>query len=103
MQSSGSPRLVEFAGHEERRRTRPEMPRLRRDFFRPVITRLIERRKAMGLSQAEVNELVGCADNHLSKWEAGLFQPSIYFLLLWAESLGFRLVLKEGDGCTKGC
>ena len=97
MPSSRSHRLVEFAGHDQRRRTRPQMPRLKREFFQPVIARLIERRKKLGMTQAEVNDLVGCADNHLSKWEAGMFQPSIYFLLLWAESLGCSLTLVD-DG-----
>ena len=71
------------------------MPRLEQEFFTPLVAVLTMRRMALGISQAELNFRIGCPDNHLAKWEAGMHRPSIYFLLLWCEALGYRLQLKE--------
>lgn len=88
--------LVRPAGAEPVHRfTRAQMPRLEDEFFRPVVAVLTMRRQLIGLSQAELNFRVGCPDNHLAKWEAGMHRPSLYFLLLWCEALGYRLTLRD--------
>jgi DNA-binding transcriptional regulator YiaG len=74
---------------------RPQMPRLEESFFTPVIAILTMRRMMRGLTQEELNWRVGCPDNHLAKWEAGIHRPSVYFLLLWCEALDYRLALKD--------
>ena len=86
--------LVSYAGAESRH-YRDHMPRLEESFFTPVIAILTMRRMLRGLTQDELNEQVGCARNHLAKWEAGMLRPSAYFLLLWCEALDYRLVLKD--------
>ena len=74
---------------------RGRRPQLEESFLKPVVAILTMRRQFLGISQEELNFEVGCADSHLSKWEAGTHQPSIYSLLLWCEALDYRLVLKE--------
>lgn len=66
-------------------------PRLIRSWYRPVIEELIAERIRQGLTQEEVNDMIGCADFLVNKWEAGLKLPSLYFMLLWCESLGMEL------------
>lgn len=78
-----------------KRRHRPQLPRLLDEYFRPLIQILTLRRMLMGLTQEEVNHMIGAADGHLAKWEAHMFLPSSYFLVLWCEALGYRLKLAE--------
>jgi ribosome-binding protein aMBF1 (putative translation factor) len=76
---------------------RKHYPRLLRTFYRPTIERLITARQQQKLSVAEVNDMVGCADNLIAKYEAGLKMPSLYYLLLWCEALGVEMQLVDVD------
>lgn len=69
------------------------MHRLDRDFLGPLIEQLVDARHRLNLSQLELNARIGCSEGHLAKWEAGMHRPSLYFLLLWIEQLGLRIVL----------
>lgn len=42
--------------------------------------RLRDARKAKGLTQAQLGELVGCAKNTISSYESGVNEPSVAVL-----------------------
>jgi DNA-binding XRE family transcriptional regulator len=77
--------------------TRRHYPRLIRNFYQPIISKLISERKRQGLTQMDVNEIVGCTDSLIAKWESGNKLPSLYFLLLWIEALELDLRLEGED------
>lgn len=66
-----------------------------RAVFRPLIQQLIEARRKRGLRQEDLDLMIGCADRLVSKWESHTRNPSAYFLLLWCQALGVRLVIQE--------
>lgn len=68
-----------------------------RRLFDPVIDQLIAARKARGLRQEDVNEMIGCADRLVSKWECREKYPSTYFLVLWAQALNVKLTVEMED------
>ncbi len=53
-------------------------------FWNDVILPFIERRHEMGLTQIEVNDMIGVADKLVSKWECGMRRPNVYNLYNWA-------------------
>lgn len=65
--------------------------------FRQLIEQLVHRRKALGITQWEVNFRIGCADSLVAKWEAGHRYPNTRHLLLWADALGVRLTVEQTD------
>ena len=76
---------------------RPHMQRINQDWFDPIVVTLIFRRQLSGITQEELNDRIGCADGHLAKWEARMFNPSAYYLIRWCEELKFRLKLESLD------
>jgi hypothetical protein len=77
--------------------TRRHYPRLIRTFYQPIISELVAERHRQQMTQMDVNEIVGCADSLIAKWESGNRLPSLYFLLLWVEALGLDLKLEGED------
>jgi DNA-binding XRE family transcriptional regulator len=75
---------LEIEGPLDRRAPKP--------FLGEVIDQLILRRKALGLTQPDLNDRIGVADRLLSKWECGERMPSGFLLFCWARALGGRLV-----------
>ena len=71
-----------------------------RRLFDPVIDALIAVRHARGLRQADVDEMIGCAERLVSKWECREKYPSNYNLVLWAQALGVTLTvtMESSDG-----
>jgi len=63
----------------------------------PVVRKLRARRKALGLSQADVDEILGIADRQCGKWEVGLRVPTAYSLSLWAQGLGCELTISPAN------
>ena len=47
----------------------------------------------MGLTQIEVNDMIGVADKIVSKWECGMRRPNVYNLYNWAEVLKCQIKL----------
>ena len=72
-----------------------------RRFFDPIIDQLIAARKARGLTQDDVNEMIGCAERLVSKWECRHKYPSSYFLVLWAQALGVTLTVRGAVSSVK--
>lgn len=68
-----------------------------RRFFDPIIDQLVRVRHARGLTQDEVNAMIGCADRLVGKWECRDKYPSSYFLVLWAQALGVTLTVRMED------
>ena len=63
------------------------------DWYQPVLNKLIQRRRDLGLSQTDVDALIGCADNLVSKWEGGSRRPRMQSLYHWAQALDFEVRL----------
>lgn len=68
-----------------------------RRFYDPIIEQLIRVRKQRGLRQEDLDEMIGCAERLVSKWECRDRYPSAYFLLLWAQALGVTLTVQMED------
>ena len=67
-------------------------PRItRRDFLTDIVVQFVQRRKALGLTQDDVDMLMGNADRAISKWECGLRTPTSFNLLCWAEALETKI------------
>jgi transcriptional regulator with XRE-family HTH domain len=59
-----------------------------------VLRRLARRRKALGISQTEMDSIIGCAAGLVSKWECGVRNISPVMLGWYAEALGVELTIK---------
>ncbi|KAB8155082.1 helix-turn-helix domain-containing protein [Kordia sp. TARA_039_SRF] len=59
----------------------------RNDFLKGIVSQLVARRKELGLTQDDVNDLLGVADRLVSKWECGSRTPTSFNLHCWAEAL----------------
>ena len=67
----------------------------RTDFLAILIKAFINRRHHHGLTQEEVDVLMGNSDRLVSKWECGSRTPTSFNLYCWAETLGCSLILSE--------
>lgn len=66
-----------------------------RRVYDPIIDHLVMIRQRRGLRQVDVDDMIGCAERLVSKWECRDRYPSAYFLLLWAQALGVTLTIRE--------
>jgi len=58
------------------------------------------RRKALGLTQADLADMAGVSRSYICDIETGRLSPSIKTLLRIAEPLSLSLFLQENDGNT---
>ena len=65
----------------------------RQDFLKDVVSQLVVRRLALGITQAEVDYKMGNADRLCSKWECGLRTPTSFNLYCWADTLQCTLTM----------
>ena len=70
-----------------------KQPPRRNDFFDEIINQFIRRRKALGLTQEDVDNLMGTADRLISKWECGHRIPTSFNFFCWAQALKAELIL----------
>lgn len=63
------------------------------DPVRDVVQQLVDRRKRMGLSQVDMDRLIGCARGLPAKWECGDRTPSLGSLVNYATSLDGYLAI----------
>lgn len=61
--------------------------------YRAIVAALIERRRALGLRQLELDDKIGCAGGLVGKWECGDRKASLVSLVMWAEALGCQIAL----------
>lgn len=66
-------------------------------YYGPVILQLIERRRQLRMSQADVEFRMGCAEGHVAKFESGVKFPSPYSLARWAAALNLKVEIVPDD------
>lgn len=66
---------------------------LGRIFHEHLIPQFVAARKKLGISQLEMDEILGVAKGLVSKWEVGIRRPSGYLFCCWADSLDMELTL----------
>lgn len=69
----------------------------RDDFLMDVVKQLIERRSELGITQDELNHMLGVADRLVSKWECGVRTPTSFHLYCWADALKGQFVFVPNE------
>ena len=67
------------------------------DFYNELIGQLVERRKKLRLSQADLDQMIGVSDSMVAKWESKARLPGAFVLMCWAKALGLKLYAKEEE------
>ena len=74
-------------------------------FHNQLITQFVSKRHELGISQMDLDEIIGVARGLVSKWEVGIRKPSGFLFCVWAESLNCNLILENkgenNDGHNK--
>ena len=86
-------RREERAAEERRKLARRLLRGLGRPTYQALIEALVERRKARGLTQQELDDKIGCAGGLVGKWECLSRGASLVSLVMWAEALGCEIAL----------
>ena len=66
---------------------------LGRIFHEHLIPQFVAARKKLGISQLEMDEILGVAKGLVSKWEVGIRRHSGYLFCCWADSLKMEIKL----------
>ena len=66
-------------------------------FHNQVIPQFVAIRKQMGISQLEMDEILGVAKGLVSKWECGIRKPSGWLFCCWAEALNAEILVKPKE------
>ena len=77
---------------------------LGKKFFKKVIPQFVEARNKKGITQANLDDILGVAKGLVSKWEVGIRKPSGYLFCCWADALDCDIVLelrKHEDSISK--
>lgn len=70
--------------------------------YSDLIKRLAAIRKARGISQCELSEMIGLDRGHISKYEAGFKTPkNLFILVCWCEALGVAIDFRQKTGATR--
>ncbi len=67
--------------------------KVRRDFLHDVVKELVRQRHQLGITQDELNNMLGVADRLVSHWECGVRTPTGFHLYCWADALKTRLAI----------
>ena len=63
--------------------------------YKDLIKRLASIRRAKGISQCELSEMIGLDRGHVSKYEAGFKIPqSLFILVCWADALRVEIAVR---------
>ena len=62
-------------------------------FHEQLIPQFVDARKKLGISQLEMDEILGVAKGLVSKWEVGIRKPSGFLFCCWADSLKMKIKL----------
>lgn len=65
--------------------------------LKKAIRELAQRRKEMGISQLELDKIIGMADGHVAKWESFARLPTGWMLSCWVEALQCEIEIKKPD------
>ena len=66
-----------------------------------LVRRLVAKRHALGISSLHLDQQLGQADGLVSKWEAGIYAPTLFSLCCWCAALGLHLTIAEGRKPTE--
>ena len=73
-------------------------------FFTKIVPQFVEARNRKGITQANLDDILGVAKGLVSKWEVGIRKPSGYLFCCWADALDCDIVLelrKHEDSISK--
>lgn len=59
-----------------------------KQFTSELIKQFQQRRYELGLTQPDVDQLIGVAPGLVAKWEIGNRKPTLFNAYCWAEALG---------------
>ena len=84
---------------------REQRPRLKgsqlsveeRRYYAELLEQLKARRKAVGLSQCDLDHAIGVSDGMVAKWETAVRFPSGFFLMCWCKALGVRIAVAREE------
>ena len=62
-------------------------------FHEQLIPQFVDARKKLGISQLEMDEIIGVAKGLVSKWEVCIRKPSGFLFCCWADSLKMKIKL----------
>ncbi|MBE44131.1 MAG: hypothetical protein CMO16_02975 [Thaumarchaeota archaeon] len=67
--------------------------------YKSLMTAVAIRRKQLGISQTELDRIVGCADGYVSKCECGVRTPSVFMYWCFVEALDaeIEIVAKKNE------
>jgi DNA-binding transcriptional regulator YiaG len=63
--------------------------------YSTLIDALVRRRRKMRISQQRLDNLIGCAEGLVGKWECGDRVPKPTSLLEWCQALRVQLVIRK--------
>lgn len=64
-----------------------------RRFYGELITSLAARRRALRISQEDLDRLIGLTDGQVAKWESMIRIPGAFMLMCWTNALGVKLII----------
>jgi transcriptional regulator with XRE-family HTH domain len=62
--------------------------------YQSLIDALRERRKDLGISQNDLDEIIGVTRGQVGKWEVGERKPRAFLLACWADALDAEFTIK---------
>tara|TARA_R110000737_G_scaffold326768_1_gene340645 strand:+ start:559 stop:1137 length:579 start_codon:yes stop_codon:yes gene_type:complete len=64
------------------------------DLYKGLVAQLVRKRRALGMSQEDINAAAGLSDGHINKLEAFARTAQFPTLQLWAATLGVEITLR---------
>lgn len=68
-----------------------------RRFYADMIETLKVRRRALGLTQEQLDNKLGVANHQVAKWESFQKLPGAFMMMCWASALGVKLVVGKQE------
>jgi ribosome-binding protein aMBF1 (putative translation factor) len=66
-----------------------------RRFYADFIEQLRTRRRALGISQEELDRRLGVSDHQVAKWESFARLPGAFMMMCWANALGVVITVQR--------
>jgi len=70
---------------------------IERRFYGDMIRALAARRRALGVSQQQLDRILGVSDHQVAAWESYKRLPGAFMMMCWASTLGTRLVVVRDE------
>jgi len=62
--------------------------------YQSLISALRQRREDLGISQNDLDEIIGVTRGQVGKWEVGSRKPRAFLLACWADALDVEFMIK---------